>query len=664
MANDRYGKGVAPEVDPTLQKDPIVKKSDFNLSASRYCKALDGMIIPIDLLRVLPNSHIELGYNLRAIMTNPYVKQLLSGKRGYVHAYYSDLSDIWEGAPELIKKGRNFTTNLQIPTLAKTVVKKAEGVVTATYDTLTAGSPAAYMGLPVSRYEKGSVETPVTPIENLKPIDTSSATAYKISDYDNFKFSALPLAMYQQIYQAHFLAKNLINNNKDWLPEVENHFILPMEVSGYDVARLSYDPDKAKDNEIYSSEDFDFNSDYFVPRDVDSDHPTTKSNAPLLNVPRFCQFKGDMFINGSPFADLMRGDTPVMSFSDLTGTIDWSDVLLSSDTEKIVSTVGMSEHGLGIISSANNNSLALRSDNSAIYGTTSGSYPDNVFNAKSSALKSLLDKAVVTVQNQLSFNLNQLRALDVYTLLGERAARTDGSYNQYIKTMFGVNPKYHNHEPRYLGGFYFDFVNQTIDQTSESGTTPLGTKVSNATANNNGYIGKFSFDDHGYIMVCLNIVDENIYTQGVDRDWTDLTFDDIYLPQFNGLSPQATLQQELFLTGTKASNEDPFNFVERFSHLKSRRNKAVGQMSLPAYIDDNGTDVAIDLESASYFHARRFTSKVEFNNKFVTMTPKNIDMTPYTSVNDYPFIIEADANIDAVLPLPYITVPMGLTTMA
>lgn len=641
MAGDRYNNNTntAPEVDPTKQKKPKVDKSDFNLSAPVWFRAMDGMIIPFDCFHVLPGSSYELKYDISIIMANPYVRELLTGKRAYIHVYHSNFSDIWEGSDEMLKKGRDFATEYKIPTLNR-FVKIGENI----YDTLTAGSPAAYLGLPVSRYD-----TTKDRIENIKPIKTSSGI--QIENYDNFEFSALKLVMFQQIYQAHYMNKNLVNDNDAWLPKVENHFILPLEASGKSVAKISYNVDEAEDNTLNDDEDFDWNSDYFVPSvkvEDNGEMVVLDSNKPFLNAPRFRQFKGDMFNSGSPFADLMRGDTPVMSFSDLTGTINWDDVIESSGNID------------GLPLAVSDRTGTTDTIFSGILDDTRVDYNEQY----TTALKNALSKAVVNVQNQLSFNLNALRALDVYTLLGERAARTDGTYNSYIQTMFGVRPNKHMHEPRYLGGFYIDFVNSTVTQQSESNTTPLGTNASRGFSKGNGYIGKFSFNDHGYIMAVLDIVEETVYTGGVDRDWTDLTYDQQYVPLFNGLAPQATLQQELHLTGVKADNEDVFNYVERYSHLKSRRGKALGQMSLPAYVQVGGVDTPVDLESAAYLHTRHFDSKVEFNNKFVTMTPKNLDWTPYSASNDYPYIVTAYCQNDAILPLPYITVPSGLSIMA
>lgn len=493
------------------------------------------------------------------------------------------------------KKGRDFNTRLEIPSLNLNVLKNGTDSSAQGYKTFfhtTAGCPLSYLGMPVERYNRQSGQN--DPLSQIKPFDTS-LTQSRLSNFSNLKISCLPLVMYQQIYQAHYLNKNLINGNTDWLPQVENHFILPLEASGQTISQLSYDLDSAKSNVVNTSENFDFNSEYFVPRDVTSTNVQTPSNKPFLNVMRFRQFKGDMFTSGSPFPDLMRGDVPVMSFSDLTGTIDWTNVI----GEPSDSTVGVLSVGVKD-TSPDTVPVVFGAEYGVSQGATVSVYNSNVHNR----LKTALNNAVVRVQNQLSFNLNALRALDVYTLLGERAARTDGTYNNYIKTMFNVDPRYHMHEPRYLGGFYLDFVNSTIEQTSETSSTPLGTVASRGITNGNGHIGKFSFNDHGYLMAVLDIVDETIYTDGVDRDWTDLTFEDQYLPLFNGLAPQATRVQELFLTGVKADNESPFNYVERYSHLKSRRNKAIGQMSLPAYDSNNNP---IDLESCSYIHSRHFT---------------------------------------------------------
>lgn len=660
---DRYNNinNTAPEVDPLKQKSPRIDKSDFDLSQALYFKALDGMIIPFWHLRVIPNSSIDLSISINAIMTNPYVKQLLTGKRAYIHVYHSNLSDLWEGAPELLKKGRDFNTKLRIPTLERSVKHTVEGN-TISYSTFTSGAPSSYLGLPIQYYSKGTVGSPRSPIDNIKPINHGgSESKVTITNYANFNVSCLPLVMYQQIYQAHYLNKNLINGNTDWLPQVENHFILPLEASGQSISKLSYDVTEAKNNNINSSENFDFNSEYFVPCDVDSTHVQTYSNKPFLNVMRFRQFKGDMFTSGSPFPDLLRGDVPVMSFSDLTGTIDWEKLFTAP--ADVPSPVSGSQLGYFKGNAGTEESPQLYDtlgtgrtyENS---GVTAFWYDMNATDRANILNK--LNQAVVHVQNQLSFNLNALRALDIYTLLGERAARTDGTYNNYIKTMFNVDPRYHMHEPRYLGGYYVDFVNSTVEQTSESNTTALGTVASRGIAKGNSHIGKFTFNDHGYLMAVLDIVDETVYTGGVERDWTDLEFEDQYLPLFNGLAPQATRVQELYLTGTKTINEEPFNYVERYSHLKSKQNRALGQMSLPAYSGVN----PVDLESASYMHTRHFTSKPEFNNLWVSMTPKNIDMTPYTSTEDYPFLITATTNVDAVLPLPYITVPSGLAIMA
>ena len=58
---DRYNNlnNTAPEVDPLKQKKPQIDKSDFDLGNAVYFKALDGMIIPFNIWRVIPNSSMD-----------------------------------------------------------------------------------------------------------------------------------------------------------------------------------------------------------------------------------------------------------------------------------------------------------------------------------------------------------------------------------------------------------------------------------------------------------------------------------------------------------------------------------------------------------------------------------------------------------------------------
>ena len=68
----------------------------------------------------------------------------------------------------------------------------------------------------------------------------------------------------------------------------------------------------------------------------------------------------------------------------------------------------------------------------------------------SSSKTQLLDTLNKATLNNLQFSMAQWRYLATMTVLRERLALTDGSYNELIKAMFGYNPRWHNHNAIYL----------------------------------------------------------------------------------------------------------------------------------------------------------------------------------------------------------------------
>ena len=53
-------------------------------------------------------------------------------------------------------------------------------------------------------------------------------------------------------------------------------------------------------------------------------------------------------------------------------------------------------------------------------------------------------------------------------------------------------------------------------------------------------------------------------------------------------------------------------------------------------------------------------ARPSLNPKWLSMTPENIDMSPFTVTNEAPFDIMVGCNIDKVSPMPYAPKPMDL----
>ena len=117
---DRFNRidNTAPITDVAEGLNPDVKYSNFDLSRKVVGQALPYALIPIDVIPTLPNTKINLNYDVQITFRNPAVRKLLNGFRVYLHSYYNRNSDLWEGWNNFITRGRSGNMNLKIPHLS------------------------------------------------------------------------------------------------------------------------------------------------------------------------------------------------------------------------------------------------------------------------------------------------------------------------------------------------------------------------------------------------------------------------------------------------------------------------------------------------------------------------------------------------------------------
>lgn len=598
-----------------------VPRSAFNYSCMHNFNANIGTIIPADVIECLPNEDYNLSVDILAIVRNPLVRRLFSGMRIYVHSYYSRSSDLWEGFNNFVTKGRSGDITLTIPKL-KYTWKDYTG---NTVNSLTPMSLMDYLGVPPMYYDHSH------PLEAYKPvnIDSLPSTASKIGNGTDI--SALEPMMYQKICRDYYFNKNLLQNNKKWLPDNEDHFILSYDCQEASV--IDYENENPTTN--IGSMPLSVNDSIHIPSGSDQ-------VPPVLTSLHYRQFKGDYFTTALPFADLIRGTAPTLDLGSITSNVNWSNVFADSVTGS---------------SSAGGYTFAYNDDGELIGGsfdlTTNITTYNKILTDK---MKASFEKATVNSILQGQVNLNNLRALEAYTIFMERNARTDGDYNSLIKAQFSYNPHQMDRKPIYIGGTYQDIVFNEILQTSETtSNSPLGSSAGRAASASSGYIGKFHSPDYGYIMTVLSIVPDIQYTQGIPRHLTRINQNEMYFPILNNLSPQAILNKELYISGDNSTDNDVMGYTERYSEFKSRPSRVSGLMAL----DHTQADY-----DASCVMARRFSETQQLNTKFVSMCPDNIDMSIFSVVDEPPFDISMACRVDKVSPMPYVTVPGGLSARA
>lgn len=607
-----------------------VPRSAFNLSHVHTGQALIGALTPVLCMETLPNQDIDLNLTAVINLRNPTPRKLINGCRVYFHAYYNRCSDLWEGFDNFVTHGRRQDVNLTKPKLIHSLTS-AETESGYAVEAFTPLSLANYFGIPaVAQQIMQNDNVTFPPLRNFQTaiMSENHTERWKRLGYAT-NVDALPFMAYQRNWRDFYCNKNLLMNNKFWFPDNESHFILSYGCT--EAVCINYGDESLSSNSERLSNLLGSAAgrNYTTP---EPNNPSTSDSAgvrwvsPNLCGLKFRQFRGDRFTTASPFADLIRGSVPSLSN------------FLSNSGAIRMTTPGL-PGGVFVYNGNSYNISAFSSVRPDIW-TFNGTKVDLTVSGNSSIVIPPI-------------TLNNIRALQTYTVFAERLARTSGDYNDMIQALFGFNPHHSVHEGTYVGGCYQDMVFDSVTQTSESTTSsPLGSKAGQGYSAGNGRIGHFHSPDYGWLQVYMSIVPEVYYTQGVHRQFTRFNPDDMYNPLWNNLAPQAIKNKELYISGTSATDEDVFGYEQRANEFRSRTNRVSGFSALSHEV------ASFD---ASMVMSRRFSSTPELNSKFLTMVPENIDMDVFSFNDEPPFDFSVAFDLDTVSPIPRVSVPGSLS---
>ena len=580
-------------------------------------------IVPIECWEMLPNSEAYLQYDIQMLTKNPTIKRLLSSMKVELRVYKCNYNDLWNGWNNFITKGRSGKVSKSIPVLDWTL-----GF--ANHTTNLPYNPAFYLNLaPCAFASKNDIfgkesNKSLQSKDNLQPSGLTGNMSYVV------KISALPFVMYNKIAKK-YQSSNLLQDNPYWYPENEDHDqYLPYDCPVFVTTSDYYNP-TAKANEEST----------FTPN-VQKTSTGDYSSRPWLNVLWKAQRKGDYFNTGSPFPDLIRGDIPTLSLlqaslTPINASIDFNDIFINghgSEVNPIVLSLNKSKpyFSSGTLSQTpgSNTDITLTYNNSANTSATN-----------------VLNKAKVNISQPtlkgLQFSMRQWRQLATMTVMRERMALTDGSYNELIKSMFGHNPRWHNHDVVYCGGQTQPIVFSEVINTASSENNPLGETGGRGFSSQSGKTIHVTSDDFGMFMTVMVISGDDVYSQGVDRMFSRLENSEQYFPILNNLSPDAILNKELYLSGDQAKDNDVFNYQERFAYYKSRRNQVSGLMALPiSKVGDVG----------AYIQNRLFSSTPQFNQEFSYGELTDNEKLLFTSTNQAEFVAVVGSQMKYIAPIP------------
>lgn len=262
-----------------------------------------------------------------------------------------------------------------------------------------------------------------------------------------------------------------------------------------------------------------------------------------------------------------------------------------------------------------------------------------------SSLGDMLNNSVGFRTRGLSgLTIDAIRNCESATLILEKMAKTDGSYGEFARAMFGETPKSaYDFKATLVGASYQEILfSQVLNTTSNNQGAITGIGISSGKGN----IGKFHSDDYGYLLTMCSVMPDTYYCTGLKREDTYQTSDDFYLPERSQLGMQAVLNKELYNDITDYEhNDDVFGYQNRFDEMRYRANEVHGKVA--------------DLSNNSfspYIQTRHFQSRPTLTPEFVT-TKDNISTNWLSHETEVPYIIQIAHRVTAIRPLPYRSTP-------
>lgn len=670
MSNTRYDSFDNENIGQKTQlgKDKkSIPRSAHNFSFTHAGNTLFGLLAPIDCFDVVPNESIDMSITALLEFRNPTTRRLLNGFRVFFHSRYHDITDLWEGAKNFIDRGRRGDITKVRPNLLYHFELLTNNYTV--YQAVNANTPLSllnFLGLPASRFSvahQGTIRSHLRSFQaafygrDANSFIVNSLQVGKDTDF----FPAEVAFAYQRDWRDFYCNKNLLQNNKFWFPNNEDHFILSYncwravainyenedfsanigDTTSHWYAKVaenltgfewSWD-DAANSITPYYEDDYHLSYVDTLDTTPEPNNPTSVvfptglspdyMRMPNLSGIKFVQFRADRFTSASPFPDLLRGDAPILQLT------EDNFVRLQRDNVQYPFSSSQVEANAQLLGGVVNNSRAT------FAVTGHGAYQ------------------VVTPPS--SVTMSDIYTLETLTAFKRKLGATNGDYNESIMALFGGhNPRVHDRKSRYIGGFYQDFDISGVMQTSASTNdgSPLGTKAGQGISAGRGQIGHFEVPNYGWIITYMFVVPEVFYTGGKPRMFSKKLPTDMYYPLFNNLPAQEVRNDELYISGDETKDSQPFGYEPRYEEYKGRPNRISGYMGL-------SPEVAV-FDSARIM-ARRFSDTPALNHQFVTCLPENVDMSAFTVVDEPPLDFNVGVQVRRVFPGPYVAIEGDLS---
>ncbi len=116
-----------------------------------------------------------------------------------------------------------------------------------------------------------------------------------------------------------------------------------------------------------------------------------------------------------------------------------------------------------------------------------------------------------------------------------------------------------------------------VPNTSDTATADQGDLAGYGTASFNGHGFTKSFTEHGVLLGLVCVRADLTYQQGVARMWARRTRYDFFWPALAHIGEQAVIQQEIFVSGTPATDDLVFGYQERYAEYRYKQSEVTSR---------------------------------------------------------------------------------------
>lgn len=583
---------------------------------NQYFTDLDyGRLIPVDFYDCIPGDKFNLSNNC-LIRTNPLIKPaFLNNLKGKFRSFFVPYRIIYKDWEKLFTNGRNGNTVFPIPVLKLVVNKNNRDFTCSLLD---------YFRIPNAKY-------------------------FDIPDNENrlLTINAFNFLAYLEIWDKYF-----------------RNTTIDVEIDLYNMRLYMYNDDVGLDLSKYIipgvSPDGSPNLDYtavffgclcFTNGLYDSSKPLSQVKTffdGLLNnqtnghanygvtkygniAPCFVNNTRDYFTSSLPTPQL--GTSPVIPV-DLSGRAQWTnniDVLYKIVNGNNTLDIANTSNKLGIKASSGNEGFSIG------LGSSNGRFQNYADSAK---IQGSVSKASLNQNNLLSaggagFYPRQLRLSFAIDLKQQLLNLSGTRYLDALFSIYGVSPKSDVLQmPEFIGGKNVDIFSSEILQTSSSdNVSPQGNLAGHGIGSGSNYLGDYFVRENGVILTLFWITSDNLYTQGLRRDYSKFSINDYVFPMFVNLGEQEVYKKELFVDYTNIDHNAIFGFQARYNEYRN----------IPDFVCGNFASNARYWTQAKLFGPREITGDVSdrsptlnsfFIKPFVSQTNRVFN-TIDTSVSVY-----------------------------